>query len=102
MVFNWGLWGLKGLRAFKVATVRLGDPDFFFFQSTPFALKLRGHFINISMMILAKGILITRPATLFFLETPRCLHTAVRTFDTAQLFILKTVQNTSSEAKMCI
>ena len=37
-------------------TVRLGDPDFFFFQSTPFALKLRGHFINISMMILAKGI----------------------------------------------
>ena len=74
----------------------------FFFQSTPFALKLRGHFINISMMILAKGILITRPATLFFLVTPRCLHTAVRTFDTAQLFILKTVQNTSSEAKMCI
>ena len=27
----------------------------FFFQSTPFALKLRGNFINISMMILAKG-----------------------------------------------
>ena len=38
-----------------LSTVRLGDPDFFF-QSTPFALKLRGHFINISMMILAKGI----------------------------------------------
>ena len=31
-------------------------PIFFSFQSTPFALKLRGHFINISMMILAKGI----------------------------------------------
>ena len=29
-------------------------------------------------------------------------RTPVRTFDTAQLFILNTVQNTSSEAKMCI
>ena len=64
----------NGLFVFALRRGEIERPDycsfgrsrFFFFQSTPFALKLRGHFINISMMILAKGILITRPVTLFF------------------------------------
>ena len=38
-----------------LCTVRLGKQKYYF-QSTPFALKLRGHFVNISMMIIAKGI----------------------------------------------
>ena len=43
-----------------------------FFHSTLIVLKLWEHLINVSMMTHAKGILRTRPATLFIFDPKGC------------------------------